>query len=145
MSQEQREALDDMLRAAPLDLGGDVHEQRQIFEEMIAATPVPADVETKSGKLGDVPVVAMNIEGVEDTGNVILYLHGGAYAIGSAASSVGLASNLGRHAGTYMSGYTDAIVIARGVLPAGALFLRKPFTASQLAAKAREALTHTPV
>lgn len=100
MSQEQREALNDMLRAAPLDLGGDVHEQRQIFEQMIAATRVPADIETNPEKLGDIPVVTMNIEGIEDRGNVILYLHGGAYAIGSAASSVGLASNLGRHART---------------------------------------------
>jgi hypothetical protein len=62
---------------------------------------VPADIETNPGKLGDIPVVTVNIEGIEDRGNVILYLHGGAYAIGSAASSVGLASNLGRRASSY--------------------------------------------
>jgi signal transduction histidine kinase len=45
----------------------------------------------------------------------------------------------------YISGYTDDIVIARGVLPAGTLFLQKPFSASQLAAKAREALEQLPV
>ncbi len=98
MSQEQRDALDGMLREGPLDLGGDVLEQRPIFEQMMAATPVPDDVVTTSGTLGDVPVVTIDVEGV-DNGAVILYFHGGAYAIGTAASSVGLASNLGRHAG----------------------------------------------
>lgn len=52
MSQEQRDALDQLLRHAPLDLGGDVAEQRAIFEEMMAAIPVPADVTTTAGSLG---------------------------------------------------------------------------------------------
>ena len=34
-----------------------------------------------------------------DPERVIFYLHGGAYAIGTAASSVGLASDLARRAG----------------------------------------------
>ena len=46
MSQEQRDALDGMLREGPLDLGGDVLEQRPIFEKMMAAAPPPDDVET---------------------------------------------------------------------------------------------------
>jgi hypothetical protein len=33
VSKQQRDALDETLRAAPLDLGGDVHEQRIVFEE----------------------------------------------------------------------------------------------------------------
>jgi len=44
VSQQQRDALDQLLRDAPLDLGGDVAEQRVIFEEMMAAIPSPADV-----------------------------------------------------------------------------------------------------
>jgi two-component system, cell cycle sensor histidine kinase and response regulator CckA len=40
----------------------------------------------------------------------------------------------------YMSGYTNDVMIARGVLPAGMLFLQKPFTATQLGATARRAL-----
>jgi two-component system cell cycle sensor histidine kinase/response regulator CckA len=40
----------------------------------------------------------------------------------------------------YISGYTSDAIMARGVLPAGMHFLQKPFTASQLAAKARDAL-----
>ena len=57
MSKQQRDALDEMLRAAPLDLGGDVQEQRIIFEEMMAAIPLPADVATSPGHLGGIPVV----------------------------------------------------------------------------------------
>lgn len=98
MSQQQRDALDDLLRDAPLDLGGEVAEQRVIFEEMMAAIPLPADVTTSSGSLGGVPVVNVETAGA-DHASVIFYLHGGAYAIGTAASSVGLASDLARRAG----------------------------------------------
>ena len=95
MSQQQRDALDQLLRDAPLDLGGDVAEQRVIFEDMMAAIPVPADVTTSSGDLGGIPVVTVEAAGA-DPERVIFYLHGGAYAIGTAASSVGLASDLAR-------------------------------------------------
>jgi DNA-binding NtrC family response regulator len=40
----------------------------------------------------------------------------------------------------YMSGYTDQATVRRGVLPPSAPFLQKPFTASALLGKAREAL-----
>jgi hypothetical protein len=84
VSQQQREALEQLLRDAPLDLGGEVAEQRIIFEEMMAAIPVPADVTTSSGSLGGIPVVNLEAAGPEHA-SVIFYLHGGAYAIGTAA------------------------------------------------------------
>jgi hypothetical protein len=98
VSREQREALDELLREGPLDLGGDVAQQRAIFDEMMAAIPVPDDVAASPGSLGGISVVDVTVSGV-DTAKVILYLHGGAYAIGSAASSVRLASDLARRAG----------------------------------------------
>ena len=98
MTEQQRAALDQLLRDAPLDLGGDVAEQRAIFEKMMAAIPVPADVTTSSGSLDGIPVVNVETAGA-DPAKVIVYLHGGAYAIGTAASSVGLASDLARRAG----------------------------------------------
>ena len=64
---------------------------------MIAAAPVPADVVTTPGQLGGVPVVYVDIPGTTTDG-VILYFHGGFFAIGSAAASVGLASELARKA-----------------------------------------------
>jgi monoterpene epsilon-lactone hydrolase len=132
VSQQQRDELNEMLRAAPLDLGGDVHEQRIIFEEMMAAIPIPADVETSLGSLGGVPAVTVDVAG-GDSGRVILYLHGGAYAIGSAASSVALGSDLARRVGTRLvsvdyrlapenphpAAIDDAIAAYRGLLDSG--------------------------
>jgi monoterpene epsilon-lactone hydrolase len=132
VSQQQRDALDQLLRDAPLDLGGDVAEQRVIFEEMMAAIPVPADVTTSSGSLGGAPVVNVEIAGA-DPERVIFYLHGGAYAIGTAASSVGLASNLARRARARLvsvdyrlapehphpAAIDDAVAAYRGLLDSG--------------------------
>ena len=97
MTQQQREAIAGMLRASPFDPAGDLREQRPLFEKMIAAAPVPANVVTTPGQLGGVPVIYVDIPGIT-TGGVILYFHGGFFAIGSAASSVGLAADLARKA-----------------------------------------------
>jgi epsilon-lactone hydrolase len=132
VSQQQRDALDQLLRDAPLDLGGDVAEQRVIFEEMMAAIPVPDDVTTSSGSLGGIPVVNVEVSGA-DPDSVIFYLHGGAYAIGTATSSVGLASDLARRAGTRLvtvdyrlapehphpAAIEDAVGAYRGMLDGG--------------------------
>jgi epsilon-lactone hydrolase len=132
VSQQQRDALDQLLRDAPLDLGGDVAEQRVIFEEMMAAIPVPADVTTSSGSLGGIPVVNVEAAGA-DHASVIFYLHGGAYALGTAASSVGLASDLARRAGARLvtvdyrlapehphpAAIDDAVAAYRGLLDSG--------------------------
>jgi monoterpene epsilon-lactone hydrolase len=88
VSREQREALDELLPDGPPDLGGDVSQQRASFDEMMAAIPVPDDVTASPGSLGGIPVVEVTVPGT-DPAKVILYLHGGAFAIGSAASSVG--------------------------------------------------------
>ncbi len=133
MSQQQRDALDQLLREAPLDLGGDVAEQRLIFEEMMAAIPVPGDVATSSGSLGGIPVVNVEVARA-DRERIILYLHGGAYAIGTAAASVGLASDLARRAGTRLitvdyrlapehpqpAAIEDAVAAYQGLLDNGA-------------------------
>jgi len=132
VSQQQRDALDQLLRDAPLDLGGDVAEQRVVFEEMMAAIPSPADVTTSSGSLGGIPVVNVEVAGA-DPASVIFFLHGGAYAIGTAASSVGLASDLARRAGARLvtvdyrlapehphpAAIDDAVAAYRGLLDSG--------------------------
>jgi acetyl esterase/lipase len=97
MTQQQREAIAGMLRASPFDPAGDLREQRPLFDKMIAAAPVPADVVTAPGQLHGVPVIRVDIPGTTTDG-VILYFHGGFFAIGSAAVSVGLASDLARKA-----------------------------------------------
>src|SRR6476646_8971564 len=82
MSQQQKDALEEMIRNAPLDIGGDVIEQRTNFEKMLSARPLADDVSAIPGELGGVPV--LNIETVEASRDtVVLWFHGGWYGIGS--------------------------------------------------------------
>jgi epsilon-lactone hydrolase len=98
MTQEQRAALDELMRNGPLDIGGDVAEQRAIFHTMLTSEPLPDDVSTTEAEYGGVPVVVIDVAGT-DASTVILYLHGGGYALGSAAASAGLASEVARRSG----------------------------------------------
>jgi acetyl esterase/lipase len=98
MTQQQRQALDELVRNLPFDVGGDVEEQRVVFHEIVSAFPPPDDVSAKQGELGGVPVVTVETPGIDPSG-VLFYLHGGAYAFGSAADSVGLAADVARRVG----------------------------------------------
>ena len=98
MSLQQREMVHQLLRDAPFDLGGDVHTQRPLLEQMLTAQPLPEDVHTTTGELGGVPAVFIDLDDSPARG-VILHIHGGGFAVGSAAGSVGLASTLARKAG----------------------------------------------
>ncbi|MGW3132507.1 alpha/beta hydrolase fold domain-containing protein [Streptomyces sp. NPDC001123] len=98
MSEQQRRDLDEMLRHAPLDVGGDVTEARAVFHEMMTSIPLPPDVTITPGQLGGVPVVTVETPG-GDPSRVLLYLHGGAYAIGSAADAASLAADVSRRSG----------------------------------------------
>jgi epsilon-lactone hydrolase len=98
MSKQQRETIDQMLRDAPFDLGGDVLVQRPLLEQMLTTYPLAHDVRTTSGELGGVPVIFIQIADTEPKG-VIFHIHGGGFALGSATSSVGFASDLARKAG----------------------------------------------
>ncbi|MEU9347680.1 alpha/beta hydrolase [Streptomyces sp. NPDC048278] len=98
MTQQQRQALDELLRHAPLDVGGEIIEQRKIFHEMISSVPLPDDVSAQRGELGGVPVVTVETPGL-DPSAAVLYFHGGAYALGSALDSAGLAADVSRRVG----------------------------------------------
>ena len=63
MTQQQREAITDTLRASPFDPAGDLREQRPLFESMITAPWAPADVVTTPGQLGGVPVISVGMAG----------------------------------------------------------------------------------
>jgi acetyl esterase/lipase len=91
----QLEEIDRLLRAGPLDLGGELAEQRQVMEEMMAAVPLADDVETSEVELGGVGALLVETAGARSD-RIVLYLHGGAYALGSARTGVGLASEVGR-------------------------------------------------
>jgi acetyl esterase/lipase len=99
MTAKQRDMIDQILRSAPFDLGGDVAVQRPLLEQMLTAHPLPADVRLTTGELGGVPVTFIDIDGVEPRGTIFL-AHGGGFALGSARGLAGLASDLARKTGT---------------------------------------------
>jgi monoterpene epsilon-lactone hydrolase len=98
MTAQQRDMVDQIIRNAPFDLGGDVAVQRPLLEQMLTSQPLPADVRTTPGDLGGIPVIFIDIADVEPRGT-IFHIHGGGFALGSAAGSVGLASSLARKTG----------------------------------------------
>lgn len=98
MSQQQREAVDQIMRNAPLDIGGDPTEQRAAFEQMLTSTPLPADVVLAPGEAGGVPTLDLEIEGTQ-TDKILLWLHGGWYVMGSPLTSAGLSADLARRVG----------------------------------------------
>lgn len=98
MTVQQREMIDQMLRDVPFDLGGEVAVQRPLLDEMLGSQPLPADVRVTPARLGGVPVVFVDITGTKPSGT-IFHIHGGGFALGSAAGSVGLASSLARKTG----------------------------------------------
>src|SRR6516165_9749023 len=98
MTAQQRDMIDQILRNAPFDLGGDIAAQRPLLDEMLTSQPLPADVRTTSGDLGGIPVIFTDIAGAQPRGT-IFHIHGGGFALGSAAGSAGLASSLARKTG----------------------------------------------
>src|SRR5450631_2444538 len=98
MTAQQRDMVDQILRDAPFDPSGDVAVERPLLEQMLTSQPLPADVRTTPGDLGGVPVIFIDIADVEPRGT-IFHIHGGFFALGSATSSVGLASSLARKTG----------------------------------------------
>ncbi|MFJ9565469.1 alpha/beta hydrolase [Streptomyces fuscichromogenes] len=132
MSGQQRRDLDEMLRQGPLDVGGDVTEARALFHAMMTAIPLPPEVTTAPGRLGGVPVVTVDAHG-NDPDRVLLYFHGGAYAIGSAADAAGLAADVSRRCGAravcvdyrlapehpFPAAVDDAVAAYRGLLDQG--------------------------
>jgi hypothetical protein len=132
MGQQQKDALKDIFRNAPLDIGGDPIEQRTNFEKMLSAQPLADDVTATPGELGGGPV--LNIETGESSHDaVMLWFHGGWYVIGSPRTSAGLSSDLSRRVDAkvisadyrlapqdpYPAAVQDARAAYRGLLDSG--------------------------
>jgi monoterpene epsilon-lactone hydrolase len=98
MTAQQRDMIDQILRSAPFDLGGDPAAQRPVLEQMLTSQPLPADVRITPGDLGGIPVLYTDIAGAGPRGT-IFHIHGGGFALGSPAGAAGLASALARKTG----------------------------------------------
>jgi len=95
VSTEQQEVLDAILRQSAFPVGSNVNEQRRLLRELTSAQPLPADVTVTAAALGGVPTAEITIDGIEPR-HVVLYFHGGVYAIGDAFLAADLASQIGR-------------------------------------------------
>jgi acetyl esterase/lipase len=82
MTVAQLEGLITLLRSRPAPAVQEVAEARKRFEKMGEFLGRPADAKCEPVKAGSVPAEWVAAPGV-DAGRVVLYLHGGGYAIGS--------------------------------------------------------------
>jgi epsilon-lactone hydrolase len=95
VSTEQREKLDAILRQSAIPADSDVSEQRRLLRELTSAQPLPAGVTVTAAALGGVPTAEVTLDGIEPR-HVLLYFHGGVYALGDARQAAGLAAQIGR-------------------------------------------------
>jgi acetyl esterase/lipase len=98
MSQSELANLIAMLRSSELDLASPPAKLRADFSAMVSAAPLPPDLRFESVHLGGVPALACTPPGAA-TDRCMLYLHGGAFVIGSAQDYRSLFGALGRAAG----------------------------------------------
>lgn len=92
MSQQQRAAIDALLRSAPYDPSAPIADERAPFEQA-QTRPLPEGVTARTTTLGGRPALDLRIAGPGGPA-VVLYLHGGGYALGSARTGASLAAQL---------------------------------------------------
>jgi len=97
MSAYELESLIQMLRSGGPDLAAPPPQARENFEAMLAPIPIPADVAFESTTLGGVPA-RWSTTPEANSDRVLLYLHGGAYVVGSSLGYRALSSGLARSA-----------------------------------------------
>ena len=128
MSKEQLAAIEQEIRQRPGLVGSDLASQRAAFDTLLSTNEGLPDHATEVGELGGVPVVRLGAG--ED---VLLFLHGGAYVLGSAAASTRLAGAIGERAGArvisvdyrlapehpFPAGLDDALAAYRALLDSG--------------------------
>jgi acetyl esterase/lipase len=86
------------LRARPVADGVTVEEMRSSIEELLGVVPLPSGTVCEPVDVDGVPGEWVTAPGANPD-NVVLYLHGGGYAIGSIATHRGLAANISKAAG----------------------------------------------
>jgi acetyl esterase/lipase len=96
VSAEQLANLEAILRRAAFPVDSDVHEQRRRLHDLVSG-PLPDGVRVTEGVLGRVRTAEITVDGVEPR-HVVLYFHGGVYALGDSVAAAGLAAEIGRRA-----------------------------------------------
>lgn len=132
MTLQELEVIRGLLRELDLAMTGPVDVARANFEEMLSNSPVPEEIGFEAGTLGGVPAVTAE-DPAAGGACTLLYLHGGAFAIGSAHGYRAFWSALARAAGArgvaldyrlapehpFPAAVDDALAAYRALLDAG--------------------------
>lgn len=95
MSVEELEIVRGLLRQTDLEMQGPVEAARANLEELLAHAPIPEQVEFTSAEVGGVPALVASDPEVNSV-RTVLYLHGGAFTIGSAHAYRGFSATVAR-------------------------------------------------
>ncbi|WP_329127043.1 alpha/beta hydrolase [Streptomyces sp. NBC_01465] len=98
MSQQQRQALDALLRSAPRSETPPTPAQQRALFATVMTRPAPEGVVTRKTVLGGRPALDLAPAKAADRGR-LLYFHGGGYVIGAPDTHVGIAGELAARAG----------------------------------------------
>jgi len=96
MSAPEREMLMANLRSGAINFAAPPAEIRPVFEGMMTTLPWDFSIVTTERTIGGVPGIWMD----SDSSEIVLYIHGGGYTIGSAKAYRGLATGIANAAGT---------------------------------------------
>jgi acetyl esterase/lipase len=132
MSDQERIAVEDLIRSGPDLASGTIEEVRANYDAMAAITPVASDVQVEAAIVGGVPCEYVRAPNATRD-RLVLYFHGGGYTIGSLASHRGLVALLARAAGAsvlavnyrlapehpFPAAHDDALAVYRALLEAG--------------------------
>jgi epsilon-lactone hydrolase len=98
MTEHERQGIVDLLRSVPPVASLTATELREMFDQTGSITKPPDGVVLETAVVAGVPAEWSSTAGADPT-SVVLYLHGGGFRFGSAASHRGLVTNLGSLAG----------------------------------------------
>jgi cyclohexanone monooxygenase len=129
MSAPELEMLMGMLRSGGINFAAPPAEIRPVFEGIMTSFPWDFSIVTKDRTIGGVPGMWMD----SDSSEVILYVHGGGYTIGSTKAYRGISTAIAKAAGTslfspeyrlapehpYPAALDDATAAYLGLLEAG--------------------------
>ncbi len=132
MTLQELEVVRGLLRELDLAMTGPVDVARANFEEMLSNSPVPEEIAFEPGDLGGVPALTAH-DPLAGGAHTLLYLHGGAFAIGSAHGYRAFWSVLARAGGArgvaldyrlapehpFPAAVDDALAAYRALLDAG--------------------------
>ena len=131
MTASELQQLQDLQKAGGPDFKDDALVVRKDFNDLLASLPVDPAITFTSRTIGGVEGVW--VDGPEDESPVLLYLHGGAYVVGTAFGYRSLSSGLAKTAGSalfspeyrlapehpFPAAIDDALAAYRGLLDSG--------------------------